>query len=102
MKKSAGLLTAAFLGMLALAGTASVDPVVVPEFLLFAGHAGDSGSDSLQIQGANLLYGNVGSNGEVTVGASDTHILGNVYSGDSVTLPQNTAIGSDGTSPISI
>jgi hypothetical protein len=98
MKKFIGVLSAAFIGLLALAGTASADVVTVPleDFLLFAGHDGSAGQDSLQIQGANLLYGNVGSNGQVTLGASDTHILGSVYAGVDVDMAQFTAIGSNG------
>jgi hypothetical protein len=90
----------AFLVMLAVAETASATSVNVPlsDFLIFSG-GGTTGSDAgfeTQIAGASLYYGKIGSNWDLTIGASDTHILGSVYAGRKVDLAPRIAIGSDG------
>ena len=81
-----------FLLSLALAVPASAGLVTIPlsDFLIFSG--GGTG-----VAGASLYIGNVGSNLDFTLGASDTRILGSVYAGGAVSLAQVTAVGSDGT-----
>ena len=46
--------------------------------------------------GASLYYGNIGSNNAVEVGASETQILGSVFSGDTLGLRSPGTVGSDG------
>jgi archaellum component FlaG (FlaF/FlaG flagellin family) len=46
--------------------------------------------------GASLYYGNIGSNMLVEVGASETQILGSVYSGGTLGLRSPGTVGSDG------
>ena len=46
--------------------------------------------------GASLYYGNIGSNMHVEVGASETQILGSVYSGGTLGLRSPGTVGSDG------
>ena len=107
MKKLIGFLSVAFLVMLAVAGTASAVAITVDldEFLIFSGggwvsdavpgSGGDAGFET-QIAGASLYIGNIGSNYDLELGASETQILGSVYAGGQVELAPRTAIGSDG------
>ena len=46
--------------------------------------------------GASLYYGNIGSNESVWVNASETQILGSVYSGNTLRLRSPGTVGSDG------
>ena len=46
--------------------------------------------------GASLYYGNIGSNESVFVNASETQILGSVYSGNTLRLRSPGTVGSDG------
>ena len=48
------------------------------------------------IGGASLYYGNIGSNESVWVNASETQILGSVYSGNTLRLREPGTVGSDG------
>jgi len=46
--------------------------------------------------GASLYYGNIGSNTDVWVNASETQILGSMYSGNTLRLRSPGTVGSDG------
>ena len=102
------ILASAILVMVAVAETASAAVVTVPleDFLIFSGGGwvstsvpGTGGANSnpeTAIAGASLYIGNIGSNYDLALGASDTQVLGSVYAGATVSLAQQTAIGSDG------
>ena len=89
-----GLVWVAFLAVLAVAGTASAAPVTLPlsDFVIFSG----GGTD---IAGANLIYGNVGSNANLHFTAGDTQVNGSVYVGGDLGTGSNIAFGSNGIAP---
>ena len=79
------------LAALAVAETASAVEVnlSLTDFAIFS----DTGT---YMAGASLYYGNIGSNMHVEVGASETQILGSVYSGGTLGLRSPGTVGSDG------
>lgn len=79
------------LAALAVAETASAVEVnlSLTDFAIFS----DTGT---YMAGASLYYGNIGSNMLVEVGASETQILGSVYSGGTLGLRSPGTVGSDG------
>jgi hypothetical protein len=94
------------LGFLTIGNSiAAVVTIPLSDFLVFSGggwvsdadpgNGGDAGFET-QIAGASLYIGNIGSNYDLELGASETQVLGSVYAGGEVDLSPRTAIGSDG------
>ena len=81
----------AALAALGVAERASADEVnlLLTDFAIFS-------ATETWMGGASLYYGNIGSNESVWVNASETQILGSVYSGNTLRLRSPGTVGSDG------
>jgi hypothetical protein len=97
-----GLMSVAFLVMLAVAGTASAGPVTVPlsDFVIFSGGAGagNTGGDQTWIGGHTFITGNIGSNENLSQQGNPltgypAQLSGSAYAGGKLTFGQDLTVG---------
>ena len=88
-----GLMLGAVLVILTFTNTAFA--LMITDFLIFGG--GD-----VNIAGASLYTGNIGSNTDLTIGASETQVLGSVYVVDTFSMQAPGEIGTDGSPSFSL
>jgi hypothetical protein len=97
-----GLMWVAFLGMLAVAGTASATPVTIPlsDFAIFSGGTLTiDGGYETSIGGHTLINGNIGSNQDLFMQGNPqpgypAQLNGSAYAGGNLTFGQDLTVGS--------
>jgi hypothetical protein len=96
-----GLMSVAFLVMLAVAGTASAGPVTVPlsDFVIFSGGgSAAAGGNETSIGGHTFITGNIGSNQDLfqqgnPLTGYPAQLSGSAYAGGKLTFGQDLTVG---------